>query len=120
MPSEKILVVDDDPIQLKLIRILLAAKAYDVETAETALAAIEALRTFRPALIITDFQLPDFDGLQLARQLKENPATRDIPVVLLTAGSQGIDEKTARDGGCLGFMTKPIRAQTFAEQVSSY
>ncbi len=120
MPGEKILVVDDDPIQLKLTRILLSAKGYDIETAESALSALEVAKTFRPSLIITDFELPDLDGLELAQQFKTNSELQNIPIVLLTSGSQGIDEQTARDHGCIGFMTKPIRAQTFAEQVGAF
>ena len=120
MPGQKILIVDDDPIHLKLTRILLSGKDYEVETAETAEYAIEIVRTFQPALIITDYQLPDFDGLELARRLKTNPPTQNIPVVLMTSISQGIDETIAKQAGCAGFIAKPIRAQTFAEHVKRF
>ena len=117
MPNEKILIIDDDPIHLRLTRILLSAKGYIVESAETGQAAIEVLRAFVPNLIITDYQLPDIDGLELARQVRNNPLTNTIPIVLLTAGADGADEKLAREAGCVGFIMKPIRAQSFAEQV---
>ncbi len=117
MPSEKLLIIDDDPIQLKLTRILLSAKGYFVETAETGQLAMEVLASFTPSLIITDYHLPDIDGLELARQIRANPGSGKIPIVMLTAGSGGVDEKSAREAGCIGLIMKPIRAQTFAEQV---
>jgi len=117
MPGQKVLIVDDDPIHLKLTGILLSGKDFEVETAETAEYALEVIRTFQPSLIITDYQLPDFDGLELARRLKANPSTQGIPVVLMTSISQGIDDVIAKQAGCAGFIAKPIRAQTFAEHV---
>src|SRR3954462_4888096 len=107
MTGRKVLIVDDDPIYLKLTGILLSGKDFEVETAETAEYALEIIRTFLPSLIITDYQLPDFDGLELARRLKTNPLTQGIPVVLMTSISQGIDEAVAKQSGCAGFIAKP-------------
>src|SRR5262245_32000855 len=117
MPGQKVLIVDDDPIHLKLTGILLSGKDFEVETAETAEYALEVIRNFQPSLIITDYQLPDFDGLELARRLKANPSTQNIPEVVMTTIYQGIDEGIAKPASCAGFTAKPTRAQTFAEHV---
>jgi CheY-like chemotaxis protein len=83
--SERILVVDDDPIQLKLTRVLLSAKGYYVETAEAGSDALALAKAMRPTLVITDFQLPDLTGIELTKAIRSDPETAEIPVVLLTA-----------------------------------
>jgi two-component system cell cycle response regulator DivK len=84
MPGESILVVDDNPANLKLARVLLASEGYEVRTAGDAEEALEVLTAFSPRLILMDLQLPGMDGLALTRQLKKDPKTRDIVIVALT------------------------------------
>lgn len=78
MSTPAILIVDDNPTNLKLVRVLLTGEGYDVRTAADAEEAVEALKTFQPALILMDLQLPGIDGLELTRRLKTDPAKRDI------------------------------------------
>ena len=78
MAGEQILVVDDNPANLKLVSFLLSSKGYDVRTAADAPEVIRMLETFHPALILMDIQLPGMDGLTLTRLLKGDPRTRDI------------------------------------------
>ena len=108
MSGEAVLIVDDNPQNLKLSRVLLAAEGYDVKTAVDAEDALHILRAFRPRVILMDLQLPGMDGLALTRRLKEDPATRDIRIIALTAYAMKGDEDKALAAGCDDYMTKPI------------
>src|ERR1044072_1837646 len=80
-----ILVADDEPVNLALIKRRLEWEHYHVETAEAGVGAVEAARRVLPDLIILDVMMPVMDGLQACRLLKEDPATRDIPLIFLSA-----------------------------------
>jgi CheY-like chemotaxis protein len=108
MAAESILIVDDNPINLQLVLFLLSTGGYDVRTANDAHEALAVLSGFRPHLILMDLQLPGMDGLTLTRQLKADPATRDILIVAVTAYAMKGDAERARDAGCDGYISKPI------------
>jgi two-component system, cell cycle response regulator DivK len=108
MSGELILVVDDNPQNLKLARVMLRSEGYDVATASDAEEALRMLETSRPRLILMDLQLPRMDGLELTRQLKADPARRAIVVVALTAYAMKGDHEKALAAGCDGYIAKPI------------
>jgi CheY-like chemotaxis protein len=108
MAGEPILVVDDNPDNLKLAKVLLRSEGYTVLTAQDAEQALEVLKTARPRLILMDIQLPGMDGLQLTARIKEDPATRDIIILALTAYAMKGDEERALKAGCDGYLAKPI------------
>ena len=85
MAGEAILIVDDNPTNMKLVHVLLASEGYDVRAAADAEEALDVLKQFQPRMILMDIQLPGIDGLELTRRLKLDPATRDITIVGLTA-----------------------------------
>jgi two-component system cell cycle response regulator DivK len=120
MSGAPILIVDDSPINLKLARVLLASAGHEVRTAADAREALEVLKGWRPALILMDIQLPGMDGLSLTRQLKHDPATRDIVVVALTAYAMKGDDEKAFASGCAGYITKPLDTRTFAATVAHH
>jgi CheY-like chemotaxis protein len=120
MPNESVLVVEDTPVNLKVVKILLSRHGFDVRTASTAEEALEVLHEFRPELILTDVQLPGMSGLDLTRKLKSDPSTRDIAVIALTAFAMTGDEKKAFEAGCDGYITKPIDTRTFPTLVRQY
>ncbi len=117
--GEPILVVDDDPMNLKLVRVLLTAEGYDVRTAADGGEALAALSSFRPSLVLMDLELPDMDGVELIRRLKADPATRDIVVVALTAHAMKGDEEKALAAGFDGYIAKPIRTRSLASFVAA-
>ena len=120
MAGEQILIVDDTPVNLKLTRILLVNEGYKVMTAATAEEALELLKSYRPKLVLTDVQLPGMDGLELAKRVKEDPNTRDMIVVALTAFAMKGDEQKAMDAGCDGYITKPIDTRTLGARLREY
>src|SRR6266571_9288180 len=120
MSNAAILIVDDNPVNLKLTRVLLVAEGYDVRTASDAEEALEVLGTWRPRVILMDLQLPGMDGLELTRRLKADPATRDITVLGLTAYAMKGDEEKILAAGCDGYIPKPIDTRTLPAVISHY
>jgi two-component system, cell cycle response regulator DivK len=117
MEREGILIVDDNPVNMKLIRVLLAGEGYEVRTASDATEALGVLSEFRPGLILMDIQLPGIDGLELTRRLKAEPTTRDIPIVGLTAYAMKGDEERILAAGCDGYIPKPIDTRTLPHYI---
>jgi CheY-like chemotaxis protein len=120
MANVPILIVDDNPANLKLARLLLTAEGHDARTATDAEAAMKMLEVFSPKLILMDIQLPGMDGLELTRRLKANPSTHHIVVVALTAYAMRGDEEKARAAGCDGYIAKPIDIHTLPDLVTRY
>jgi two-component system cell cycle response regulator DivK len=120
MAGEPILVVDDNPANLKLLRMLLVGESYDVRTAGDAGEALAILQQFRPRLILMDLQMPGRDGFELTRRLKGDVATRDIVIIALTAYAMKGDEEKARAAGCDGYVSKPIDTRSFPELVARH
>ena len=120
MAGERILVVDDNPANLRLLRLLLSGESYVVRTADGAEEAITILEDFRPRLILMDLQMPGMNGFELARRLKGDPATRDIVIVALTAYAMKGDEERAREAGCDGYVSKPIDTRTLPALVARH
>jgi two-component system cell cycle response regulator DivK len=120
VPGDPILIVDDNPINLKLARVLLAAEGYDIRTAEDATEALAALEQFRPRLILMDIQMPGVDGLALSRRLKADLATKDIIIVALTAYAMKGDSERALAAGCDGYVAKPIDTRALPGIIVTY
>jgi len=120
MGAKTILIVDDNPVNMKLIRVLLAGEGYDVRTAADAQEALLVLKDFHPQLILMDIQLPGIDGLELTRRLKANPVARDIAIVGLTAYAMKGDEERILAAGCNGYIPKPIDTRTLPDLITRY
>lgn len=112
MSGEPILMVDDNPQNLKLARVLLMGEGYEIRTAVDAEQALEVLQTFSPDLILMDIQLPGMDGLELTRRLKLDPQRASIVVLALTAYAMKGDEERVIAAGCDGYIAKPIDIDT--------
>jgi CheY-like chemotaxis protein len=116
--GEPILIVDDNPTNMKLVSFLLSARGYVVRTAGSADEALALLESFHPRLVLMDIQLPGMDGLELTRRLKADATTRDIKVVAVTAYAMKGDEEKARAAGCDGYITKPIDTRALPRQIA--
>jgi two-component system cell cycle response regulator DivK len=119
-PGTRILVVDDNAANLKLMTLLLARGAYDVRTAANAYEALALVQSFKPRLILLDLQLPDIDGLELTRRWKSDPVTRETTIVAVTAYAMTGDEERARAAGADGYITKPLDRDRFRQAVAGY
>ena len=106
-----ILVVDDDLANLSLAQALLQAEGFQVRLAVDAQSTFKVLKTCAPALILMDIQLPEMDGWEVTKRLKDDPATRDIPVIAVTAYGKAGDEKRARQVGFVEFLPKPVNTR---------
>ena len=120
MASQKILIVEDNPVNMELATDLLEVAGYVVCQATDAETGIEMARIKLPDLILMDVSLPGMDGLTAISVLREDAATRNIPVMVLTAHAMKIDKERAMAAGCIGFVTKPIDTRTFATTVAGF
>ena len=108
MSENEILVIDDNPINMKLVRLLLADEGFSVSCAADARQALAMLEQSVPRLILMDIQLPETDGLTLTRQLRAQNRFDKVWIVALSAYAMPSDELKARQAGCDGYITKPI------------
>ena len=113
-----ILIVEDNPANLKLAIFLLQSAGHAVISATNAEAGLTLARTDRPQLILMDIQLPGMDGLEAIGHLKRDEVTRTIPVIALTALAMKGDEERIRAAGCDAYIAKPIRYQEFLATVA--
>jgi len=120
MAGERILIVDDNATNLKLVAYLMKANGYTVDTALDAESAIVAIRINHPDVILMDIQLPGIDGLELTRRLKADPTTRDIVIVAVTAYAMKGDQAKALAAGCDDYITKPIDTRTLPETIARH
>ncbi len=120
MAGEKILIVEDNPMNLELATDLLEAAGYVVIQAGTAEEGIKLARDEFPDLILMDVGLPGMDGLEATGVLKQDPATKDIPVIAITAHAMKGDEEKALAAGCAGYITKPIDTRAFPKMVARF
>jgi CheY-like chemotaxis protein len=115
---KNVLVIDDDPVSLALVENVLAAEGCETQTAPTPAKALEILRTWEPDVILLDIQFQGLEnGLEFARRLKSNIATRATPIVAFTAYGDRWTEAEAKAAGCDAFLEKPITAKMLADAV---
>jgi two-component system, cell cycle response regulator DivK len=120
MALEPVLIVDDNPQNLKLAKVILAAEGYEVKTAIDGEDALRTLETFTPRLILMDLQLPRMDGLELTRRLKADPARCEIVIIALTAYAMKGDDEKAFAAGCDGYISKPIDIDALPRVVAEH
>jgi two-component system, cell cycle response regulator DivK len=118
--AKRILIVEDNELNMKLLNDLLEAHGYDVLSTGRGAVAIEWARQYHPDLILMDLQLPDVSGLDATRQLKANAETRDIPIIAVTAFAMAGDQKRALDHGCDAYVAKPIALRDFLNLVAGF
>jgi CheY-like chemotaxis protein len=120
MTGKRILIIEDNPLNLELTTDLLETNGFTVSSAQTAEEGLRMAREILPDLVLMDFGLPGMDGLCATKDLKANPGTRDLTVVGLTAHAMNGDEEIALNAGCDGYLTKPIDTRTFIESITRF
>jgi len=120
MAGKKILLVEDNPMNRQLVQFILKSEGYIVHEARDGQEALELVKVHLPDLILMDLQLPGMDGFTTTRIIKEDTATKHIPVVALTAYAMSGDAERAMEAGCEAYITKPIDPDEFPKMVASY
>jgi CheY-like chemotaxis protein len=120
MTDNRILIIEDNLLNLELATDLLEANGFVVHSAQTGEEGLRLARKLLPDLVLMDFSLPGMDGLSATKNLKADPATHHLSVVGLTANAMKGDEELALNAGCDGYLTKPIDTRTFITDVKRF
>jgi len=120
MADQKIVVIEDNALNMKLVRSLLIRGGYNVIEAGDAETGIALARDHRPDLILMDIQLPGMDGISATRHIRSDAVLKDIPIVALTSYAMQEDKEKTLDAGCIGHIAKPIDTRQFLNQISQY
>jgi CheY-like chemotaxis protein len=120
MTGNKILIIEDNRLNLELATDLLEANGFVVASAATAEEGLQRARDLLPDLVLMDFGLPGMDGLTATKNLKADPATRHLTIVGLSAHAMKGDEELALYAGCDGYLTKPVDTRTFVATIAKF
>jgi len=118
-PSPLVLVADDDPDILDLVRYRLERSGYEVATARDGLEAVKLAGELAPSLAVLDVMMPSLNGFEVTRRLREDPATREIPVILLTARAQESDVQEGFAAGADDYIRKPFSPRELSARVQA-
>ena len=118
--SKKVLIVEDNELNMKLFNDLLEAHGYATVQTRNGMDALDLVRAHRPDLILMDIQLPEVSGLQVTQWIKDDPELRHIPVIAITAFAMKGDEEKIRQGGCEAYLSKPISVVKFLETLRNF
>ena len=120
MTEARILVVEDNDRNLKLVRDVLVFAGFEVLEAQTGEQGVAIAETTLPDLVLMDLQLPGIDGAEALRRLRDNPATAELPVVAVTAFAMKEDGERTRQAGFDGYITKPLSVRSLPDQIRNY
>lgn len=118
--KQKVLIVEDNELNMKLFHDLLEAHGIDTVQTRDGRQAFGLAKAHRPDLIIMDIQLPEVSGLEITKMIKDDPDLKAVPVIAVTAFAMKGDEQKIRDGGCEDYISKPISVARFMEIVRHY
>ncbi len=118
--SKTILIVEDNDLNMKLFNDLLQAHGYNTLQTKDGREVIKLAQENRPDLILMDIQLPEISGLEITKVIKADEDLKDIPVIAVTAFAMKGDEEKIREGGCEGYIAKPISVPNFLETVAKF
>ncbi|MBU2532268.1 MAG: response regulator [Alphaproteobacteria bacterium] len=119
-PGKRVMIVEDNELNMKLFHDLLEAHGYRTIQTRNGRDALRLARLHRPDLVLMDIQLPEVSGLEVTRWLKEDAELCQIPVIAVTAYAMKGDEERIRQGGCEAYISKPISVMGFIETVREF
>jgi CheY-like chemotaxis protein len=120
MNNKTVLIIEDDDLNMKLVKTLLQIGKYRILEAKEAKTGIQMTREHHPDLILMDLQLPGMDGLEATRTIKKDTKIMNIPIVALTAHAMQGDEEKVMAAGCQGYIPKPIDTKSFLNNINQY
>jgi twitching motility two-component system response regulator PilH len=115
----KILVVDDSPTEVHVLRTLLEKRGYEVKTASDGKQAVDAAKSEKPDLILMDVVMPVLNGFQATRQIHRDPETEDIPIIMVTTKDQETDKSWGLRQGAVEYVVKPVDAKDLMAKIKS-
>jgi len=118
--NKKVLIVEDNELNMKLFHDLLEAQGYETLQTREGLLALALARQHKPDLILMDIQLPEISGLEVTKWLKEDDELSHIPVIAVTAFAMKGDEERIREGGCEAYISKPISVSHFLDTIRRF
>ncbi len=118
--AKLILIVEDEPKNMTLLRDLLQVTGYSTNEATNGKEGVELAKTSKPDLILMDIQMPEMDGLEATRILKTDAATRDIPILALSSYAMKGDKERILAAGCDGYLAKPFDIKELLKTVAAY
>ncbi|BDU50173.1 response regulator [Haliovirga abyssi] len=118
--SKNILIVDDEVDVVEVIEMLLKNQGYNVITAHNGIEALERIEKKIPDLVILDIMMPQMDGLEACKKMRENEKMENVPIVMFSAKLSAVDKKEAFEVGADGFITKPFNARGFIAGIRTY
>ncbi len=118
--SKRILIIEDQDDNRRILRDLLTAAGYELIEAETGEDGVALAESQRPDLILMDIQLPGLDGYEATRRIKANPALRPIPIIAVTSYALSGDDDKAREAGCDAYVTKPFSPRALLAKVREF
>jgi two-component system alkaline phosphatase synthesis response regulator PhoP len=118
MSKGKILVVDDEIYIVHILDFSLGMEGYDVVTALDGEQALEKIKSEKPDLIVLDIMMPKLDGYEVCKTIKSDPATKHVPVILLSAKGRNVDQKMGFDVGADDYITKPFSPRKLVERIN--
>lgn len=118
MPKN-ILVVDDDPLLCSLLESSLKRAGFNCQTSYSGQAALDEMQKAAPNLIVLDIMMPDMNGFEVARRIRANPQTADIPVIMLTARIDAASRRTGMEIGVDAYITKPLSPKQLIERIQN-
>ncbi len=119
MAKSLILVIDDEKDILKLLQYNLEKEGYQTVAAKTGEEGLELAKQKKPALILLDLMLPGIDGLEVCKLLKNDPVTRTIPIIMLTAKSSEVDQVVGLEIGASDYVPKPFSIKVLLARVKN-
>ena len=116
--GKTILIVEDEPKNMTLTKDILKISGYETIEAVDGRQGVEKAKSARPDLILMDIMMPKMDGYAACREIKADPATKNIPVIMLTAVGYDLNKKLAKQMGADGYVTKPFSRQQLVDAIT--
>ena len=120
MQNKVVLVIEDNLLNMKLIKSLLQLGDFEIREAADAESGIKLAKKIKPDLILMDIQLPGMDGLSATRIIRDDPSLKEVPIVAVTSYAMHGDEQKAKSAGCSGYIAKPINTRSFMDTINDY
>lgn len=120
MSRKKILLVDDSATTLMMEQMVLRGQSYDIVTAKNGREAVAVAAAANPDLILLDVVMPEMNGFEACRQIRQQSVTRNVPIIMVTTKSEEHNVESGFESGCNDYITKPINGAELLTKVRGF